>query len=158
MPDLITHFAAAYVIKAPKRWARFRIPFYIGALLPDLLTRPLHIVFPSLGKTIYSLHTPISVVLICLLAAQFFQKDIRAGVRSNLLLGSFLHFGLDLLQKTVITAYYWFFPFSWKTFDFGILWPSEFLQLVPLWILLVAAMEIVARFQKRKSLIRADFD
>jgi hypothetical protein len=99
MPDLITHFAAAYILKAPNRWSLFRVPFYIGALLPDLLTRPLQIVFPPLGKAVYSLHAPISVVLFCFLLAQFFKKDIRAGVRTNLLLGSFLHFGLDLLQK-----------------------------------------------------------
>jgi hypothetical protein len=158
MPDLITHFAAAYILKAPNRWSLFRVPFYIGALLPDLLTRPLQIVFPPLGKAVYSLHAPISVVLFCFLLAQFFKKDIRAGVRTNLLLGSFLHFGLDLLQKTVISAYFWFFPLNWKTFDFGILWPSEFLQLAPLWILVVAVLEIAIHIRKRKSLIRAGND
>lgn len=142
MPDLITHFAAAYILKIPDQWSRFRVPFYLGAILPDLLTRPFVILFPQTNYIIYSLHTPIVTAIVCLLASQFFSDEIRKGVRANLLLGITLHYGLDFLQKHVITSYYWFFPFSWRTLELGLFWPEDTLRLVPLWIGMMAIMEI----------------
>ncbi len=149
MPDLVTHFTSAYILKIPDRWARFRVPFYLGALLPDLLTRPWTIIYPPASHLVYSLHTPLVTAIICLLIAQFFEEEISAGVRMNLLLGITLHFSLDILQKQVTVAYYWLFPFSWKTFGLGLFWPEDTLRLVPLWIGLIFLIEVVLQYRKR---------
>ena len=149
MPDLITHFAAAYILKTPSRWSRFRVPFYLGAILPDLLSRPFYILYPPATYIVYSLHTPVISAVICLLIAQFFEGEIRSRVRTNLLLGITLHYGLDLLQKHVIVPYFWFFPFSWKTFELGLFWPEDSLQLVPVWISLVLIIEVILQVKKR---------
>ena len=149
MPDLITHFTAAYIIKIHHRWSRFRVPFYLGAILPDLLTRPIMILIPQTSYTLYSLHTPVAAALVCLLISQFFSEDIRKGVNINLLLGITLHYGLDFLQKHVITAYYWFFPFSWKTAELGLFWPEDPLKLVPLWMILIISIEVTLSLKRR---------
>lgn len=149
MPDLITHFAAAYIMKIPRGWARFRVPFYLGAILPDILTRSFVIIYPPSDYVVYSIHTPIVSAVVCLLIAQFFEKEIRPGVRTNLLLGITLHFGLDILQRHVIVPYFWLFPFSWKTFELGFFWPEESLRLIPLWLALVITIEVVIQIQKR---------
>ncbi len=149
MPDLVTHFAAAYFLKIPDRWSRFRVPFYIGALLPDLLARPLSILYPPVSYTVYSLHTPIVSLIVCLLITQFFEKEIRSGVRINLLLGTFLHFGLDIFQKHITISYYWLFPFSWKSFELGLVWPEDSLKAVPVLVILMIVIETAIQVQKR---------
>jgi len=149
MPDLITHFTAAYIIKIPRRWSRFRVPFFLGAILPDLLTRPVMILFPQTYYIVYSLHTPVATALACLLISQFFSEHIRKGVSTNLLLGVTLHYGLDFLQKHVITTYYWFFPFSWKTAELGLFWPEDPLRWVPVWIILIISIEATLYLKKR---------
>jgi len=149
MPDLVTHFAAAYFLKVPNRWSRFRVPFYLGALLPDLLARPLSILYSPSGYAMYSLHTPVVSVIVCLLIAQFFEREIRTGVRANLLLGIALHFCLDIFQKHITVSYYWFFPFSWKTFELGLFWPEDSLKLVPVLVILMIIAETVIQVQKR---------
>lgn len=149
MPDLITHFAAAYILKVPSRWSRFRVPFYLGAILPDLLSRPFYILYPPATYTVYSLHTPVVSVIACFLIAQFFEGEIRSRIRTNFLSGIALHFGLDFLQKHVIVPYYWFFPFSWKTFELGLFWPEDSLRLVPLWISIVLIIEVTVQVKKR---------
>lgn len=149
MPDLVTHFAAAYFLKVPNRWSRFRVPFYLGALLPDLLARPLPIIFPTISYVADSLHTPVVSVIVCLLIAQFFEREIRSGVRINLLLGIFLHFCLDLLQRHITASYYWFFPVSWKTFELGLFWPEDSLKVVPVLVILLIIVETLIQVQKR---------
>lgn len=149
MPDLVTHFAAAYFLKVPNRWSRFRVPFYFGALLPDLLARPISILYSPAGYAMYSFHTPVVSVIVCLLIAQFFEREIRTGVRTNLLLGIALHFSLDIFQKHITASYYWLFPFSWKTFNLGLFWPEDSLKLVPVLFILLIVVEFTIQVQKR---------
>jgi hypothetical protein len=151
MPDLVTHFAAAYFLKRPRRWSDFRVPFYLGAILPDILTRPLYIVYPPSNELIYSLHTPLAVILISILISSFVIPSQRSGVRLNLLLGAGTHFGLDLLQKSVTGSYHWFFPFSLKTFEWGLIWADDSVRLVPLWVVLVFTAEAFSLLKKKKS-------
>ena len=142
MPDLITHAAVAYFIARPKRLVRFRIAFYLGAILPDLLARPFHIIKPELTLYLVGVHTPAFVLLFCLLFAELFDKDVRNSVRNCLIAGSSLHFLLDVLQKHLIKGYFWLFPFSYKNFGLGLAWAEDFLNFIPLWILLVILLEL----------------
>lgn len=151
MPDLVTHFTVAYLLKRPNRWAQFRVPFYLGAILPDLLSRPVYILFPKAYPVVYSFHTPAMVVLFSLLLAEFFEPSLRRGVRLNLLLGVGTHFGLDLFQRSVSGSYKWLYPLQFETFDFGFFWPDESVRLVPLWIIILAAAEFYAWWRERKN-------
>jgi len=151
MPDLVTHFTVAYCFTRPARWARFRVIFYLGTILPDLITRPLYILFPSTAYYVYSLHSPIMIVIVSLLISQIFERNIRRHVLLFLLLGTALHFVLDLLQKQVLDAYYWLFPFSWKTCNLGLFWPEDALTLLPVWVCLIIIVESTIQFRNRSS-------
>ncbi len=141
MPDLTTHLALTHVVSRPLRLGSVRLPLYLGALLPDLLTRPFYILYPPAYYVVYSLHTPVATALAALLIAEFFAPELRAQVRVGLLAGSAFHFALDLLQKQLGPGYYWLFPVSWKSFNLGLFWPEESLRWLPLTIAAVPLIE-----------------
>ena len=149
MPDLVTHFTIAYCASRPEKWAQYRIFFYMGTILPDVVSRPFYILFPSAYYYVYSLHSPVMVGLLCVLLSLFFENGLRKTVLSASLAGAGLHFILDLMQNHILDAYYWLFPFSWKTYDLGLFWPEDSLRLVPLWLCLMLVIEGVLFFRKR---------
>jgi hypothetical protein len=152
MPDLITHSALHYALSRSQRFDRFRIIFYVGTVLPDILSRPIYIINPFLYPYTVAIHTPVFMVLFCFLMAEFFVISIRKPVRLYLLAGVFLHFGLDFFQRHIESGYLWLFPFSWQTFEIGLFWPETPLMLTPVWVGMVAVMEGLRFWQKRKSL------
>lgn len=155
MPDLSTHLALTHVVSRPVRLGSTRLPLYVGALLPDLLTRPFYILFPPAYFVVYTLHTPVATALAALLMAEFFAPELRSRVRTGLLLGSAFHFALDLLQKQMGTGYYWFFPVSWKSFSLGLFWPEESLRWLPTVlgavVLLEVGLLVYGRILRRKG-------
>ncbi len=149
MPDLLTHFTAAYLITRPWLVERFRAIFYLGTVLPDLVSRPLYILFPKLAIYTVACHTPIFVLFFCLLLAELFVPQIRRQVLFFLLTGATLHFLLDALQKHLFGGYYWFFPFSWQSGEIGLFWPEDPLRFIPLWLLLIVVTELAIAVGKR---------
>ena len=149
MPDLITHAAAAYFASRAKRFANHRAAFYLGTVLPDLISRPLYIIKPELFVYAVAIHTPIFLTVFSLLLAELFDEKLQRGVRIFLLAGVGLHLFLDLLQRHIGSGYFWFFPFSWKSFEIGFFWPETPLSLAPLWIGLVLATEAIIRLRRR---------
>lgn len=154
MPDLITHAAAAYFVTRSQRWQKYRILFYLGAILPDILSRPFYILFPKLFKLTTAVHTPIFVLIFCLLLAQLFERSLRKPALLALLTGSGLHFGMDLCQRHLIGGYFWLFPFSWRTFELGLFWPEDTVRLIPIWISLVLASEGILWWKNRHSQLK----
>ncbi|MBC7187996.1 MAG: metal-dependent hydrolase [Calditrichaeota bacterium] len=141
MPDLTTHLAFTHLVSRPIRLRGTRVPVYVGALLPDLLTRPFYILYPPAYYVVYTLHTPVAIALMVLLLTELCAEEIRRRVMAGLFAGVALHFALDLLQRQLGTGYYWLFPFSWKSFALGLFWPEESLRAVPFLLAAVAAME-----------------
>ncbi|RPH89499.1 MAG: hypothetical protein EHM72_03205 [Calditrichaeota bacterium] len=150
MPDLITHSIAAYWLLRLPRFARFRVIFYLGTILPDILARPIHILWPQLSLYSVAIHTPVFMVVCALLAAEFFAPALRTTIRTFLLLGIGLHFFLDFFQIHLGDGYYWFFPFSWKSFEIGLFWPETSIRLLPLWLILIAGFELTLRLIKSR--------
>ncbi|HPG41063.1 MAG TPA: hypothetical protein PLP19_17390 [bacterium] len=151
MPDLLTHFTAAYFIARPEPMHRFRAVFYLGAVLPDLVSRPLYILIPELAQYTVACHTPVFIFFSCLLLAELFSQEIRRKVFIFLLTGAAVHFLLDALQKHLFGGYYWFFPFSWQSGEIGLFWPEEPLRFIPLWVAMIVLSEIYIAFKKRRS-------
>ncbi|MDZ7289197.1 MAG: hypothetical protein ONB44_11650 [candidate division KSB1 bacterium] len=151
MPDLLTHTAAAYL--AARRWfpRAGAILFILGTMLPDMLSRPFHILFPALHWWVMPLHTPAGMAIVCWIITGFFRTGERGGVFIALSGGVLLHFFLDLPQKHLVAGYFWLFPFSWTTYEWGWWWSEESVQIVPLMILLVAFVEILIYFHKRTA-------
>lgn len=136
MPDLLTHFVTAYGTRELEARRRLSYWFLIGAVLPDVLTRPWTIVMPSSYWFTMPFHTPIGLLLVSLSISLLVAGRVRSGVFFNLLVGSYLHVVLDILQAHIAGGYYLFFPFSWRSFEVGIMWPEDSLYLLPLWIVL----------------------
>jgi len=150
LPDLITHTAVAYLASRPRSFARYRAVFYLGTILPDLISRPLYIIKPELFVYAAAIHTPVFLIVSCLLLAELFAEKLRSGVRLFLLAGVGLHLCLDLLQRHVASGYFWLFPFSWQSFEVGLFWPETPLSLAPLWIGSVLLTEVIIRLRKLK--------
>jgi hypothetical protein len=156
MPDLLTHSAAAYL--SARRWLgrpgvvrATAILFIVGTMLPDVLSRPFYILFPALHWWVMPLHTPAGMLTVCWIITGFFQAAERRRVFFALISGVLLHFVLDAPQKHVAAGYFWLFPFSWKTYEWGLWWSEDSVWIVPWVILLIAIVEILIYFQPRIS-------
>jgi hypothetical protein len=151
MPDLLTHSAAAYV--AARRWfpRPSAILFIFGTMLPDVLSRPFYIVFPILHWWVMPLHTPVGIAIVCWIIADFFQTADRKIVFISVLAGAVFHFLLDAPQKHVAAGYFWLFPFSWATYEWGWWWSEDSVRMVPFVVLLIALLEILIHFRSRRT-------
>jgi len=148
MPDLVTHFAAAYFVSHLQKVRQHRVSLYMGTILPDLISRPVYILFPRLYPYTVALHTPVFLILFSLFYSQFFAKSIRKDVFLFTVSGMALHFGLDLFQRHTGSGYLWLFPLSWNSFEIGLYWPEQPLLLTPLWVLLILIIETVIRLRR----------
>jgi len=134
VPDLLTHFMTAYGARELADRRRLTYWFLVGALLPDVLTRPSTILMPSSFWFTMPFHTPVGLLLVCLSISLLFRSSVRKSVFLNLLIGSYVHVGLDIFQEHIAGSYYLFFPFSWESFEFDLMWPEDTLYLAPVWI------------------------
>ena len=140
MPDLLTHFLSAYILAKWTVHSRaMRSIFYLGAVLPDLLSRLPSILLEFILKR-YSgemswfftnFHSPFIVFWFSLLISQFFQKD-RRKIFFILLSGAGFHFILDFFQRHVEPVYFWLFPFSWKRWEIGLFWADSSIYAIPI--------------------------
>jgi len=156
MPDLITHVAAAHLLRRPfelkshdSATVPMRVLFYLGTILPDILTRPWYILFPATMEWTYPLHTPAGMILVCSLLALFMAPSIRMKAYLHLLGGGALHFLLDACQKHLSNNEFWFYPFSWRGFGFQLFWSGEVIPFIPYMILAVVLMEVFMAWYKR---------
>ncbi len=150
MPDLISHIGAGYLFSFNYRKRAWMALFLFATVLPDMATRPFYIAFPQIYWFIKPLHTPLGILLLCLLISGFFVRKDRNRAFVVLMFGSFLHLAFDLLQKHAHGGYPLFFPFSWKTWEVGVLWPEEMLYFMPMWIGIIGFM-IVWRKRSQPS-------
>jgi len=158
MPDLITHVALSHILRRPFDRGRrmsevlpFRVLFYLGIILPDILTRPWYILFPVTHNWTLCFHTPLGMGLTAGILAMFFESSIRKIAFKNLTLGAGTHFILDTLQKKITGDNYWFFPVTWKSVEHGIAWAEDYVDLIPLWLGLVLLVEFVIYLWNKKG-------
>jgi hypothetical protein len=105
--------------------------------------------FHGASFAVHPLHTPLGIAVLCLLLSFFFAEEGRKEVFISLLAGSFLHLFLDLFQKHLQPPYTLLFPFSWRTFEFGLFWPETIVSMVPLWLVIIVLIEFLPRLKKR---------
>jgi hypothetical protein len=77
MPELLTHLMVAQGCRKLAKSRLLTPAFLVGTILPDLLARPLHIIWPSLFWFVMPLHTPLGLLLACAFISQFFQPQER---------------------------------------------------------------------------------
>lgn len=79
MPDLITHYTIAH-LAVRLRWRPAIMLFLLGALLPDVVTRPVHIIWPQAYWLVMPLHTPVGIVIVSWMVAALFRTQDRRVV------------------------------------------------------------------------------
>ena len=157
MPDLMTHLAAGYVASLSFwRQRSLRVLFYLGTILPDLLTRPFYMVlgryWHDAGLAVAPLHTPVGYALACVLVAQCFdRRQLQRVALAALLAGGGLHLLMDGLQRHVVGSYHWLFPFSWWTYEWGLFWPEASVRWLPVSFGLIVVIESLAWFIQRRG-------
>lgn len=131
MADLLTHIAIGHLLKRVSPWPTHPLLFALGTTVPDLVGR-------APGLALYLLevwtkrdmpyivtlgfdafHMPIPFTLACLMVAWMVPVDFRRTLFWNLLLGGYLHFGVDVFQSHIDSGYRLFFPLSWVDFELG---------------------------------------
>jgi len=137
MPDLITHTLFVYPFKYRYKKALLFILF--GTILPDVLGRIAGVFIPAspiVGWYQLSIHTPFSMIFFIYAFSFLFFQEERKNVFIFLTLGTFIHFFLDFFQKIISLGNLWLFPFSFKSFQVGIIWPDDTIFLIPILILI----------------------
>lgn len=158
MPDLFTHLAAAHIARRTVEIKR-AVPssqhsytmFYLGTILPDIISRPPTILFQeqSVYWFVEQTHTPFALLFMSYLIVMFIKEKSRIKYFVILLYGIGLHCLLDLMQKHLASGtYYWFFPFSWETFNIPLFWPSDSILAIPFLLIVIGIYEAFC-FYKR---------
>ncbi len=142
MPDLLTHVLAGHFITRPKS---YRELYFVGLILPDLLGRLPMVFYKNSYWFINPGHTPIGTLLGAYMVTFLFEAPIRKTVFRNLLLGAAFHLFLDLLQRHITDAYYWFFPFTWRTFEVPLFWPDQSVDALPYLLVAVGLFHLLHR-------------
>jgi hypothetical protein len=149
MPDLITHLSIVYFSNRWLRIVKYSTLLYVGTIIPDILTTAPAIIFPKTEFALYPFHTPLGLFILCLLLSFFFEEKWRKEIFISLIVGCYVHFTIDLLQKHMQPAYTFLFPFSWRSFEIGILWPETIITFVPVWLAVICLIEILSRLKTR---------
>lgn len=152
MPDLITHTIVAYLVRNRNIKIHNLIIYLLGAMLPDLATRPFMIIFPPLRHFFHAFHTPIALAIIIIVISYFFEESKQRLVIFLLSLGTLTHLFLDAMQQGVADrGYGWLFPFSYIDFRFGLFWPEDSISVLPFIILIFLADFLISRKNKNKK-------
>jgi cell division protein FtsW (lipid II flippase) len=142
MPDLVTHVAAAYLLRKPLRISKYAAILFTGTILPDVLTRPFYILIPNLYWFVFPFHTPFLLTFVCWLISYLFEERVRRRIFMTLMAGVCLHLLLDLFQKNLIDANYWLFPFSDMKLSVGLFWQEHSVYAIPFLLAIIIVIEI----------------
>ena len=151
MPDLVTHTALGYFVVRRWRHAAYAFLFLIGNMMPDLMTRPFYIIYSPSFWWVYPFHTPLGALVACWGITGLFKKGDRRPVFLAVAGGSMTHLVLDIFQKHAGMGYIWFSPFSWVFTDWGLFWPEDALNRLPVLLGAVAVVELSLRIFRRSG-------
>lgn len=149
MPDLLTHLCSAQLVRRGLLDRLFPL-FALGAMLPDLLSRPAHILFPAAYPFVKPLHSPLVCIPCCALLAFLFVPGIRRAAFACLLAGTALHLALDAFQRQLGPEYFWLFPFSWRSGALGLFWPEQALVFLPVTVAVTLLVSAWRRVRARR--------
>lgn len=137
MPDLLFHALVSRIVLLG-RLKKYMLLFLVGSILPDVLTRlPMFFLgwCYQCSWFIGILHAPIPLLLVALILSLLF-KDWKT-VFWVVILGVAGHLFLDAFQKHIVGGYFWLFPFSFWSGEWGLVWPEASLSATPFLLLVV---------------------
>ena len=146
MPDLFAHFASGYLISREAHLRKYTALLVFGAVLPDVLTRVPEIVLERfIGVSVFHFfiifHSPFCLLLTSIAISLILESRIRLLGFFLILLGSYLHVALDLMQIQLGQGVYLpYFPFSFETLQWSLFHINASILLFPALLILVLAV------------------
>ncbi|MBN1594027.1 MAG: hypothetical protein JW941_12360, partial [Candidatus Coatesbacteria bacterium] len=128
----------------------YRELYFVGLILPDLLGRLPMVLYKKSYWFITPGHTPIGALIGAYLISFLFEENIRPIVFRNITIGAAFHLLLDLLQRHVTDAYFWFFPLSWRSFEIPLFWPDRSIDIIPYLLPAVVSFHLLRWMLRRK--------
>jgi hypothetical protein len=138
VPDLTNHVLGAYIIGKALRVKDLDASYYLGAVLPDVVSRTGSILLPATAMHVDAMHAPVCIVATALAVGLCFERSIRGRIQRNLLLGAATHMALDLIQRQTVGGYPLLFPFSGARSTGGWIWSDQ----VPLLLVITAPLAL----------------
>ena len=153
MPDLVSHALGGYVFK---KATGERLPLLslvlLGAILPDLVDKPLTLFFPTYQYYIIASHSLPVLICICAILSIFLTRPAPKLVFFSLLVGCISHLALDALQYNLQGIYYpYLAPFSYVQLGFPLFLSENFLAFIGLFGSLVLAILILEKISANKK-------
>ncbi len=118
---------------------------FIGTVMPDLMKPMIRWVSLPEKWWFFPLHSPVFLLIFMYAAAMLFHEKDRPIIYGGLLTGAFIHLSIDLFQDSVISSYFLFFPFSFRTFTIGLFPPEAPLRWIPVFVIAVITLHWVKR-------------
>jgi membrane-bound metal-dependent hydrolase YbcI (DUF457 family) len=142
MADLLVHYAVGRAAAAGARSAVVAECLILGAVLPDVLSKPFELIF-RLGWASAATHSLIPWAALAYAAAHLFRAPLRPAAFLGILLGGWIHFGADMLRDALgMGAVPLLYPFSLGMVEAGGLYHSEdTLQYAPFALGAIAVVE-----------------
>lgn len=142
MPDTFTHLLIVIPIGRKFFQRPWRSMYYLGAVLPDVLSRGLSSLLRNAHDYFMPFHTPIGLAVFVIFFITFFEKLYWKKVAFYLSMGIAFHFILDALQSHIYGGgYIWLFPFSWRTYNTGLFEPDTSLYFLPVLFAIIFFIE-----------------
>jgi membrane-bound metal-dependent hydrolase YbcI (DUF457 family) len=151
MADLLVHYAVSRTVAAGARNAVVAECLLLGAVLPDVLAKPFDVVL-RLGWASAATHSPITWAALAYAMAHLFRAPLRPAACLGILLGGWIHFGVDLLRDALgMGAISLLYPFSREMFEVGGLYHSEdTLRYAPAALAAIAVIEGWTWWRRRR--------
>jgi membrane-bound metal-dependent hydrolase YbcI (DUF457 family) len=151
MADLLVHYAVCRTAAAGARNVVVAECLLLGAVLPDVLAKPFDVVL-RLGWASVATHSPITWAALAYVMAHLFRAPLRPAACLGILLGGWIHFGVDLLRNALgMGAISLLYPFSREMVELGGLYYSEdTLRYAPAALGVIAIIEGWAWWQRRR--------
>lgn len=142
MPDLAVHLSAGVILRRALPGGPGRMGVLLGACLPDLVFKSLHLILQVPGDYALVADTPAGVLLIGYAACFLFVEGERPAAFAGMFLGGILHLLLDSLKAHLgMGGIRWLFPLSWSAHGFEAYLPENGIYATVPAILLALGLE-----------------
>ncbi len=119
MADLLVHYAVSRTASLGARGVVAAECLLLGAVLPDILSKPFLLIF-KLGWATTASHAPLTWLAAAYVIAHAFRAPHRPAAFLGLLIGGWLHIGVDLLRETMgLGSISLLYPFSVESYQLG---------------------------------------
>jgi hypothetical protein len=151
MPDILTHLLVTHLfVRVPNLFKNKLLQFYydhrsliyLGAILPDLVSKPFQFISMSYYNFALPFHSPFCIILVCAIISQFLYIKNRNVSFIVLLSFSMLHILVDSFKKGVNPGYQVLFPFSLKRYGFSLISSEMFMIILVVLVILVILIEL----------------